>query len=89
MSQSSDGARQKIPISEPRHRAGDGGIVVHDGGLVRIQESHGASLEGKFLGDEPRVPSAFQSAVAVQRQDLAAFRGGSGSRLPSRQIVGA
>jgi hypothetical protein len=85
MSQSSDGACQKIPISEPRHGAGDGGTVVYGGGLVRIQESHEASLEGNFH-HVFRQPC--QSVVALQRQILAAFRGGSGSSRPPRQIVG-
>ena len=75
--QSSDGACQKVPISEPRHRAGDGGTVVQDGGLVRIQESHEASLEGKSLGDKPRVPSA----LSIGRRAAAA----DSCRFPRRQ----
>jgi hypothetical protein len=77
LSQSSDGARQKVPISEPRHRAGDGGTVVHDGGLVRIQETHEASLEGKSLGNKPRVPSA----LSIGRRGPAA----ESCRFPRRQ----
>jgi hypothetical protein len=88
MSQSSDGACQKIPISEPLHGAGDGGTVVYGGGLVRIQESHEASVEvnSSVINHVFRQPR--QSVVALQRQDLAASRGGSGSSLPPRQIVG-
>src|ERR1700722_5098796 len=77
MSQSSDGACQKIPISEPLHGAGDGGTVVYGGGLVRIQESHEASVEGKFLGDKPRVPST----LSISRRAAAA----RSCRFPRRQ----